>query len=342
MGAEYKLTSHRGKWVVEFKDPNTGKRRRISTGATEYHLAERILPNIIKAAEGYTKHSVADLYKLCQQDKKAQGKRAHETMGHYWKALAPHFGNKAPEDITVQHCRDYAVFRAKQGRKQSTFVSELKYLRLALRWAVKHKYLDEAPFIEVPSDPPPRDRHLTKAEFSKLVAAANSPHIRLAIILLLTTAARVEAILQLTWDRVDFDRRKIILKDPLASMMQKGRAVVPINDLLYAELKSAQINRSCDHVIEWRGESLTSIKRGFKRAVERANLNDVSPHVLRHTAAVWMIEAGVPMDEVSQFLGHESINITRKVYARFSPEYLASAAAALDIGTLVPSPNLPY
>ncbi len=339
MGAEYKLNQHRGKWVVEFKDPKTGNRRRISTGKTELHLAERVLPNIIKAAEGYTKHSVGDLYKLCQQDKKAQGKRAHETMGHYWKALGPHFDNKAPENITVQHCRDYAAFRTKQGKKQSTFVSELKYLRLALNWAVKHKYLKEAPFIEVPSDPPPRDRHLTKAEFSKLVASANSPHIRLLIILLLTTAGRLEAVLQLTWDRVDFARRKIVLRDPLTSRTQKGRAVVPINDMLFAELKAAQVTRSCDHVIEWRGEPVTSVKRGFKRAVERAKLTDVSPHVLRHTAAVWMIEAGISMEEVSQFLGHENVNITRKVYARYSPEHLVSAAAALDVGTLVPSPN---
>lgn len=337
MGEKYKLATHRGKWVVEFQDPKTGLRRRISTGKTDRHLAERVLLNIIKAAEGYSSHSVADLYKLCQEDKKAQGKRAHETMGHYWKALTLHFGNKLPENIKVQDCRDYAAARAAQGRKQSTYVSELKYLRLSLNWAVKHKYLEEAPFIEVPSDPDPKDRHLTRDEFLKLTESAESPHIRLAMFLLLTTAARLEAVLQLTWNRVDFQRRKVILRDPLATSSQKGRAIVPINDTLLRELQQADINRLSDHVVEWRGRPVKSIKKGFREAAKRAKLNDVTPHVLRHTAAVWMIEGGRSMEEVSQFLGHGSVDITRKVYARYSPEYLAGAAAILNVGTPVPN-----
>ena len=51
-----------------------------------------------------------------------------------------------------------------------------------------------------------KDRFLTEAEVDRLVDAANEPHVRLAILLMLNTAGRVGAILDLTWDRVDFRR----------------------------------------------------------------------------------------------------------------------------------------
>jgi hypothetical protein len=42
------------------------------------------------------------------------------------------------------------------------------------------------------------------------------------------------------------------------------------------------------------------------------------------------------MEEIQQFLGHSDINVTRKIYARFSPSYLKDAAAALEMDDLGP------
>jgi integrase len=47
-----------------------------------------------------------------------------------------------------------------------------------------------------------------------------------------------------------------------------------------------------------------------------------------------MAEAGVSMEEIAQYLGHRDVGITRKVYARFSPDYLRKAAAALEYDDL--------
>ena len=43
-------------------------------------------------------------------------------------------------------------------------------------------------------------------EYERMLAKAETPHIRLFIILALSTAGRMTAILELTWDRVDFER----------------------------------------------------------------------------------------------------------------------------------------
>jgi len=66
--------------------------------------------------------------------------------------------------------------------------------------------------------------------------------------------------------------------------------------------------------------------------VERkAGLEEVTPHTLRQTAAVWMAEAGVPMSEIAQYLAHTPTRVTEKVYARYSPDYLRKAAGALKM-----------
>ena len=54
-----------------------------------------------------------------------------------------------------------------------------------------------------------------------------------------------------------------------------------------------------------------------------------TPHMLRHSAAVWMAEARTPMEEIAAYLGHKNPLITARVYARFHPDYLRRGAKAL-------------
>ena len=56
----------------------------------------------------------------------------------------------------------------------------------------------------------------------------------------------------------------------------------------------------------------------------------VTPYVLRHTAAVWLAEAGRPMEEIAQFMGHTSPAVTFRTYARYSPDYLRRASDAIS------------
>ena len=60
-----------------------------------------------------------------------------------------------------------------------------------------------------------------------------------------------------------------------------------------------------------------------------AGLADASFHTLRHTAASWMVAAGVPLYEVGKILGHSTPLMTQR-YAHLAPEHLRSAVAALD------------
>ena len=240
--------------------------------------------------------------------------------------LLPDMGHLRPDQITRETCRRYTERRRKVGVSNGTIIKELTVLRAALRWQDKATPAE----FEFPTTPPPRERHLTRAEYAQLLDAAASAHIRLFIILALSTAGRASAILDLTWDRVDFQRGRILLAHH-DQRSKKGRATVPMTKAARAALAEARESATTDHVIEYAGNRVASIKKAFERTAKRAKLPGVSPHVLRHTAAVWMVEAGTPIGEVAQFLGHTSEKVTFAVYARYSPEHLQGAASALEI-----------
>jgi integrase len=204
----------------------------------------------------------------------------------------------------------------------------------SLLWAEKSNLIAKAPAVELPPTPPPRDRYLSRDEVSDLLNAANDPHIRLAILLMITTAGRIGAILELTWDRVDLERR--ILKLATNDIgPRKGRAIVPINNTLLAALTEAHKGGLSNYVVEWGGRKVGSIKKGFNAAVERAGIDHCTPHDLRRTAGRLMVEDGVPIEEVAQYLGHSNPAITRSTYAQFSPTYLRTAASSLELNTQV-------
>ncbi len=110
-----------------------------------------------------------------------------------------------------------------------------------------------------------------------------------------------------------------------------------MNQIARSALLDARAGALSLNVIEWAGKAVTSVKRGLGAAAVRAGLGPVSPHMLRHSAAVHMAEARIPMEEIAQYLGYSDVSVTRRIYARFSPTYLRTAAAALeydDVGSV--------
>ena len=93
------------------------------------------------------------------------------------------------------------------------------------------------PFVPLPTKPASRTGHLSREEARRLIDAAHMPHIRLFLILALTTAGRAGAILDLTWDRVNLDKRTIDLRNPARGETNKGRAFVAMNDRAYEALR---------------------------------------------------------------------------------------------------------
>lgn len=252
-----------------------------------------------------------------------------KTMGYTGKAVLAHFGHYRPDQITTELCRAYSRARMDSGISQGAVHTELGHLRSAMTWAEKNRLIDAAPHIERPPKPTPKERFLNKDEIALLIDNADAPHIALAIHLLFATAGRVGAVLDLTWDRVDMVRGVINLRMDDART-RKGRAIVPINRGLMAALQTAKDAALSDHVIEWGGDRVASIRKGFEGAVRRAKLKEVTLHTIRHSAAVAMVSNGIPITQVAQYLGHSNTAITFSTYGRFAPDHLTEAADVLD------------
>jgi integrase len=100
------------------------------------------------------------------------------------------------------------------------------------------------------------------------------------------------------------------MSDRLYAMLQKRLKVVSISGKLF-------------------DVTVAALKDAFDRAVNKAGLEDLHFHDLRHTFATRLVQAGEDLYKVQRLLGHKSIKMTER-YAHHSPESLKSAAAALD------------
>lgn len=324
--AGWRLELYRGRWAAV-----TGHgrdRRRVSLRTTDRDEAERELHWLNSRPAGPLA-TVADLWAAYVADR--EGRAVLATMEHTAKHLLPHFGPLTPDVIRPATCRAYVADRRAAGIADTTINTELGHLATVLNWAARACHIERAPHIERPPRRTPETPRLTRPEAYRLIEACTEPHLRLAVVLLLTTSARVGALIGLTWRRVDLDRRLIYLTDPDDLVRRKRRATIPINETAFAALEAAAEIRRSEHVIEWGGRPVRSIRGSLASAARRAGLPHVSPHMLRHSAATWMAEEGIDMETIAAFMGHSNPATTRRLYARFSPDYLRRPAAALEL-----------
>ena len=333
----YRLRQLDGEACAVWYDED-GKRRRFRLGVKGFEQGRAALDRFARrqvVLEAASAQTVGELWERYIADRELDGK-GMDVFRHNWKALSPRFADISPTEIHADYCRAYARERFELGRAQATVWTELARLRSCLQWAFKKGLITRIPDIWVPSSGEARDRVLTESEVWRLLDACVTPHVRLFVLMAIASAGRHRAILELTWDRVDFgkgliDLRKKVKLDPMSKRGQKGRAVVPMNNLLRAALSEARAGALTDHVVEWDGKPIGSIKKAFRAATIRAGLSkDVTPHVLRHTAATWLTESDVPLEQVARYLGHRHVTTTEAIYSKPRGHYLREASQAVE------------
>jgi integrase len=336
----YRLVRRGDRFHVQWWED--GKPRSISTGQTDKRQATIWLSQFI-AGRGTPGPPAAPTVSQVLDGYLADRKpavRAYDTLETAAKALRRHLGDLQPDHLSKERIKFYNARRRAEGhavgpadnrRKKptsdGTLIRELVTLRAALKWAKEEKWISgDLPHIEVPPQPPPRDRWLTREEADRLLASAKAHHTRTFMALALHTAARTGALLELTWDAVDLAAGTINLGHDHGN---KRRGIVPINKVLRPVLETARKAATSRHVIEHGGKPVASIKTGFNAAAKGAHVAGISPHVLRHTAVTWMVMAGVPMPMVARYAAM-SLQMVEKRYGHHSPEWLRQAARALE------------
>lgn len=314
-----------------------GRRRTRSTGTgcsseAEKALAKHLAEKEAKTSQGDPKtRRIADVF-TCYATEHAPTVAAPERIAYAIEALLGYWGNKVVDDISKQACRDYCHWR---GVSPGTVRRELTTLRAAINHDFQEKRLTATAPVWLPDKPDSKERWLTRDEAARLLWAARNitkarHHLPLYILISLYTGARKEAVLQLQWSQVDMEQGTMDFHIPGTRRSKKRRARPPIPKPLMTFLRLAnRRSEASGTVIEFQGKSVSDIKNSFATACKSAGLTDVTPHTLRHTAITWLVQMGVPLWEVSGYVG-VSVDTIERVYGHHAPDYLENARRAME------------
>jgi len=185
--------------------------------------------------------------------------------------------------------------------------------------------------IRRPKENRGRERRLSADEEKRLLAeleltcrsesgaytagGTHNPWIKPIVVFAIETGMRRGEILSLTWDRVDLRKRIARLVD---SKNGEGRSV-PLT--LKATALLAALPRSIDGRVF--ATTNDAVKLAFVRAVERAKIDDLHFHDLRHEAVSRLFEKGLNVMEVASISGHKTLQMLKR-YTHLSSECLLS------------------
>lgn len=355
--APYLKMADSGIWYVHWTDGRVGKR--ISTRAKDHAKAAAFLSdwlsgrgvNEIVGGSAATLAEVWTSYKTLRRGINVYG------ADLAWKQLDPHFGKTAASGLSQRLIDDYVAKRisGQIGRavKPQTAAKELSYLLAAVNLCARKNVIPAAysRHYDLPERGDPRDRWLRSEEIKAMMKAAarlqKGDRISRGerfLVLALETAARVQALLDLTWDRVDFETGMISLNVPGRRKTKKRRAEVPMSKSLRPFLERAHAERINDLVLDsklpiWTALQHIAIEAGLApkqtlRSGKKPTATGISPHVLRHTAATHMARRGVSLFLISKVLGN-SVSVVEKVYAKHMPGDLQGAVDRISNGELM-------
>lgn len=365
-GASLRWRKDRKQWEIQWYEH--GRRRARGCGTADREGAEAQLAQFITergataSDSGPSDRLITDLL-LAYYQEHGIHTADPERIRHCLIPLMEFFNAKRVSQIKDPLCRAYAAQRFRRDpttgnptdRKISdgTIRRELTTLAAAIAHDIRmERQVGITPQVWRPPAPAAKDRWLDRGEVAALLWAArfrlqNEPRkgeapqtvgsrqLALFVLIGIYTAGRKASILRLTWDQVDLDHRLIDFSQQGDRVTNKQKAVVKIPRRLVRFLRYAKRRSSSAYLFPaTRPNSGTphmqDIKKGFKAAADRAGIDGATPHTLRHSAATWMAMNGVPMAVIAHYLGHGSITMTEKVYAKYSPSYLAQGADAFD------------
>ena len=183
------------------------------------------------------------------------------------------------------------------------------------------------------------------SEVRDAVKASESGDLHLFLVLCLFTGLRRGEVAALRWADVDEAKKTIeISKTAVTSRAWKGgagtrgtyvqepktqsskRAVYCSDEVMKALYKARrrfaeQVGRlpGPEDFLIYKDDGSafvpSSLRNVFVRFCRRNNLRQIRLHDLRHTSAVIALEAGIPLEAVSEGLGHSGVDITKRIYA---------------------------
>lgn len=247
--------------------------------------------------------------------------------------LLPFFGKKKLDEISSLDIEEFKASQLKR-LKPKTINGQVGTLAKCLRTAIEWGELDKMPTIRPLRCDPEEFDYLNEEEANRLLAAASEPY-RTAILLALHTGMRIGELMALNWEKVDFEKKQIIVKDNFSVGVlgsTKGNKIryIPMTQdlhdhLISLSLKEGFVLKGPDG-LRFRPEcSRTNIHE----ICDKAKLRQIGWHKLRHTFASRLAEKGVALLTIKELMGHSDIRTTMR-YAHLGQHTLRDAIKVLE------------
>jgi len=228
--------------------------------------------------------------------------------------LIEHFGDMQIKFITEGDIDDYIEeYHLVKGNSNSTIRRELNTLQSILNFAAAR---GERDYIKV--DKPPEDAHkhdtLSDEEIENIFAHLHPDVHRLCVFLRYTGARPVE-VCNLTYDDVDFENKKVILRSLKGRTGKVRERVIPLHPKALGAIPYSD-PLPVGHVFTINGlpvQSSTQLPQYWKNARKVAYPKSTKGmYALRHTFATTLAREGAPAKVIADLLGHTDLKMVMR------------------------------
>ena len=328
-----------------------------ATGKTELEAMTKLAEKLAAAKRGEEaiggSMTVTAWYKQWKATYKDPKGLTKKSLGMYDEKfngyIKPAIGSMKLKDVKDVHLQ--RILNGQAGRSRSHVEKIRRVLREMFSRARKSRLIsfDPSEDLQLPASESGSHRSLTEKERAVLLRVSETHHAGLWFLTLLYTGMRPGEAAALNWVDIDFENNQIHVHTALESGSSKikgpktkaGVRDIPIHADLRWRLKEAKGNPfSPVFPTESGGRqnsgSIYRLWRSFRRAmdiemgakiyrnkiIESKIAEDLTPYCLRHTFATDCARAGVPLETVRWFLGHEDISTTANIYQHVNPTYV--------------------
>jgi len=346
---KYGRVSHAAVWLIldgehqESTECGHGDRRGAEK-KLEAYLNRKHTAETKKGLRDPDQIPVADVLAMYGADIAPGHSRPHETAQRIERLLT-FFGDRMLSEVNGELCRAYTRSRSTHAASRR----DLEELRAAINYHRKEGCCDKIVSVTLPEKSGSREHWMTRSDAARLLLAAwryrevqkghptgrySRRHLARFILVGLYTGTRAATIcgaaLASTEGKGWIDvNRGIFYRRPAGEReTKKRRPPVPLPNRLLAHLRRwKRLGQA--YAVEWNGKPVKDVDKAFRALAQSAGLPWVTPHVLRHTAATWLMQLGTPKWEAAEYLGMTAKQLD-DVYGHHHPEHLKAPRDAFD------------
>jgi len=242
-----------------------------------------------------------------------------DTLYHL-KSVLKHVGQIPLSELNKDHMKRLVAALRERGLKANGINRKVGIVTAALNWAEEEGVIPANPVasFKCPRGPDAQIPPPSETEI-ELILAASSPHIIRVIVLGWHFGMRVgeSELFALQWSHVDLKRGDILVwsadknQDMQWRNLHVSEALLP----LLKTWREQDDKVAAKYVINYKGKPVTTIKRAWRRSLERAGITRrIRPYDLRHAHATQALAHGADIKAVSQNMGHADTTMIHRHY----------------------------